>query len=99
MFDDDTVTFQLAVMLRTMDINLSVDHSVKLEEEGYDLGALDQAVVESLIAQQDELSEEIAGHQSILALQQDYLEAREATIEDLTVDLDYFTDRLVEFTS
>jgi hypothetical protein len=100
MFDDDTVTWQLAVMLRTMDICLSTDHMVKLAEEGYDFGdALDEAVAESLVAQQDELMDEIVAHQNMLASDEFTVASRKATIENLMDDFDNFTDRLVEITS
>jgi hypothetical protein len=99
MFDDESVTFQLAVMLRTMDIALSADHMAKLDDEGYDLEAIDETVVESLIMQQDELANEITAHQNLLASDEFTVAARQATIANLTDDLEDFTSRLVEFTS
>lgn len=99
MFDDDTVTFQLAVMLRTMDIGLSVDHSVKLEEEGYILTDINQAVVDGLITQQDELLEEITHNRRLNAYLEADVEERKDFIAGLVFDYENFTDRLVEFTS
>lgn len=99
MLDDDTVTWQLAVMLRTLDITLSTDHMAKLDEEGYDLNALDEDVIEALITQQDALASEITAHAGMLASDEFTVEARLATIENLEDDYDNFTDRLVELTS
>ena len=100
MFDDDTVAFQLAVMLRTLDITLSADHWATLLEEGYEIDtAVDEAVVESLIAQQDELLEELNIHRDWLPTNVQTVEARKATITRLEDEFASFTDRLVEFTS
>lgn len=99
MFDDNSVTWNLAVMLRTMDITLSVDHMVKLADEGYDVEYLDEYVVESLIAQQDELEDELAAQVNMLASDEFTVQNRIETIESLEADYDNFTDRLVELTS
>jgi hypothetical protein len=99
MFDDESVTFQLAAMLRTLDITLSVDHMNKLDEEGYLIDDVNECVVESLITQQDELADEIIAHQNMLASDELNVTLRMETISGLVEDLDNFTDRLVEFTS
>jgi hypothetical protein len=99
MFDDDSVTWNLAVMLRTMDIALSTDHMAKLDEEGYDIDYLDEYVVDRLVEQQDELSNEIRAHENMLASDEFTVAARQDTLDGLYEDHANFTDRLVEFTS
>lgn len=99
MFDDNSVTWDLAIILRTMDIALSLDHMTKLDEEGYDLSTLDEVVVEALVAQQEDLTSEINARTGRYYEVEYALEAEDAAIRDLMADCDHYADRMLELTS
>lgn len=92
MFDDETITYNLAVVLRTMDIQLSSDHEAKLREEGYYSDHIDEGVADSLLEQIEELQEDKDDTD-------EQISALSNWSASLNFDLEQFSARLEEFSN